>query len=220
MEDIGYVNDELLTVSSRTELFDISMYKDKDYLKSIENFVKFVSACEKFIRSSSEYSNFKAQLFEMGLTKCQVLGHIEADEFGQVTVEMHHGPILTLFDYCAIVIDSLLARNEKVNSFRVARIVLDEHFEGNVQTVMLSKTVHQEVDSGRLFISFDQARGNLNNFLQKYSDGLNEERIQKINRYIELSEEYGTFDNGLFDLKNTLTDWNYDVAKSRVKESK
>ena len=220
MEDIGYVNDELLTISSRTELFDISMYKDKDYLKSIENFVKFVSACEKFIRSSSEYSNFKAQLFEMGLTKCQVLGHIEADEFGQVTVEMHHGPILTLFDYCAIVIDSLLARNEKVNSFRVARIVLDEHFEGNVQTVMLSKTVHQEVDSGRLFISFDQARGNLNNFLQKYSDGLNEERIQKINRYIELSEEYGTFDNGLFDLKNTLTDWNYDVAKSRVKESK
>ena len=220
MEDIGYVNDELLTISSRTELFDISMYKDKEYLKSIENFVKFVSACEKFIRSSSEYSNFKAQLFEMGLTKCQVLGHIEADEFGQVTVEMHHGPILTLFDYCAIVIDSLLARNEKVNSFRVARIVLDEHFEGNVQTVMLSKTVHQEVDSGRLFISFDQARGNLNNFLQKYSDGLNEERIQKINRYIELSEEYGTFDNGLFDLKNTLTDWNYDVAKSRVKESK
>ncbi len=220
MEDIGYVNDELLTISSRTELFDISMYKDKDYLKSIENFVKFVSACEKFIRSSSEYSNFKAQLFEMGLTKCQVLGHIEADEFGQVTVEMHHGPILTLFDYCAIVIDSLLARNEKVNSFRVARIVLDEHFEGNIQTIMLSKTVHQEVDSGRLFISFDQARGNLNNFLQKYSDGLNEERIQKINRYIELSEEYGTFDNGLFDLKNTLTDWNYDVAKSRVKESK
>lgn len=220
MEDIGYVNDELLTVSSRTELFDISMYKDKEYLKSIENFVKFVSACEKFIRSSSEYSNFKAQLFEMGLTKCQVLGHIEADEFGQVTIEMHHGPILTLFDYCAIVTDSLLARNEKVNSFRVARIVLDEHFEGNVQTVMLSKTVHQEVDSGRLFISFDQARGNLNNFLQKYSDGLNEERIQKINRYIELSEEYGTFDNGLFDLKNTLTDWNYNVAKSRVKESK
>ena len=220
MEDIGYVNDELLTISSRTELFDISMYKDKEYLKSIENFIKFVSACEKFIRSSSEYSNFKAQLFEMGLTKCQVLGHIEADEFGQVTVEMHHGPILTLFDYCAIVIDSLLARNEKVNSFRVARIVLDEHFEGNVQTVMLSKTVHQEVDSGRLFISFDQARGNLNNFLQKYSDGLNEERIQKINRYIELSEEYGTFDNGLFDLKNTLTDWNYNVAKSRVKESK
>lgn len=219
MQDVNFLNDELMTVSSRGELFDISFYKDSEYLKSIENFTKFIYACEHKIRNSKEYANFKAQLFEMGLTRCQILGNIEADDDNQVTIEMHHGPILTLFDYCAIVVDALIKRGEKINTFRVARIVLDEHFEGNVQTVMLCTTAHQEVDTGRFFISFDQARGNLNKFLIKYRDGLNDERIQKINRYIELSEEYGTFDNGLFDLKNTLTNWDYEVAKKRVDQN-
>ena len=220
MEDVTYLNDNLLTISSRNEIFDISFYRNSDYLKTIENFVKFITAVKNMVRHSKEYANFKAQLYDMGLTRCQILGHIEEDiDDKETLVEMHHGPILTLFDYCAIVTDYLINTNQPVTTFKVARIVLNEHFEGNVQTVMLSKTAHQLVDSGEMFISFNQARGNLNNFLIKYKEGLNDERIQKINRYIELSEEYGTFDNGLFNLKATLTDWNYDVAKERVNQN-
>lgn len=220
MEDIIYSNDEVLSLSSRHELFDISFYKTADYFRTIENFVGFVKACEKLVRNSTEYSHFKGQLIGMGLTRCQILGNIESDEDDIVEVEMHHGPILTLFDYCAIVIDSLIARNEKINTFRVARLVIDEHFEGNVQVVMLSKTVHQLVDSGEIFIHFNQATGNINNFLTKYRDGLNEERIQKINRYIDLCSQFNTFDNGLLDLKNTITNWDYEIAKQRVENNK
>ena len=220
MEGIIFSKDELLSVSSRNDIFGIQYYKTKSYLQSIENFVNFVKACEKVVRTSSEYKAYIAQLFSLGLTKCQVLGHVEVsdDKDETVTLEMHHGPILTLFDYCAIVTDHLLFNNKNINTFLVARIVLNEHFNGNIQTIMLSKTVHQLVDSGKLFISFNQAIGNLNEFLRKYKDGLNPERISKINRYIELSKEYDTYDNHLLDLKNTITDWNYEVAKKRMEK--
>lgn len=219
MDNIFYSQDDLLTLSSRNELFDISFYKSKEQLKSVESFVAFVKACEKAVRKSKEYKAFKAQLMDIGLNKCQILGHIEADEDGAVTIEMHHGPILTLFDYCAIITDYLINTDQKVNTFRVARIVLDEHFNGNIQTVMLSKTVHQLVDSGEMFINFNQAIGNLNEFINKYREGLNDERIDKINRYIELSNNYDTYDNGLLDLKNTITNWDYEMAKKRASSS-
>ena len=219
MDDVLYTNDELKTVSSRQELFDIQFYKTNSYLHTIENFVNFVKHCEQMVRKSNEYTNYKAQLFGMGLTKCQFLGHIEADEFGQVEVEMHHGPILTLLDYCAIVTDAFLKRGELLTTFRVARTVLDEHFLNHVQTIMLSKTVHQLVDTGEIFINFNQCNGNLNEFLKKFADGLNEERIQKINRYIDLCEQYDSYDNRLLDIKNTITNWDYEEAKKRSKQN-
>ena len=219
MEDVTYLNDELATVQSRNNLFDISLFKSTEYFASIETFVGFVKACEKMIRGSSEYKLYKAQLMEQGLTRCQFLGAIEADEDDAVTIEMHHGPILTLFDYVAIVIDWLLKKERPVNTFIVTRIVLNEHFEGNVQTVMLSKTVHQLVDSGEIFIHFNQGTGNLNRFLEKYRDGLNDERISKINQYIKLCELYeNSFDNGLLDLRKNITDWDYEAAKNRMKK--
>lgn len=216
MENILYNNDELLSISNRNELFDISLYSDENSFRSIEAFVNFVKACERLIRHSSEYDSFRLQIAEMGLTKCQVLGHIDSDGEDGVDIEMHHGPILTLFDYCAIVIDWMIYHKEKITTFRVARRVLDEHFEGNVQVVMLSKTVHQLVDTGQIFINFRQGVGNINNFLKKYRDGLNPERIQKINRYIDMSQEFDSYDNDILALKNTITDWNYDVAKKRM----
>ena len=219
--DICYNKDDILSITSRHELFDISFYKSKEQLQSIESFSTFVKACCSLVRHSSEYNQYKSQLmFDLGLNRCQILGNVEADEDGQVEVEMHHGPILTLFDYCAIVTDYLLNKNEKLTTFRVAKIVLNEHFEGNVQTVMLSVTPHNLVDTGEMFINFSQAFGNLNKFLTKYRDGLNDERIQKINRYIELSEEYDSFDNGLLDIKNTITNWDYEIAKNRAKDNK
>ena len=80
MEDVTYLNDELATVQSRNNLFDISLFKSTEYFASIETFVGFVKACEKMIRGSSEYKVYKAQLMEQGLTRCQFLGAIEADE--------------------------------------------------------------------------------------------------------------------------------------------
>lgn len=218
MENITYFNDDLLTISNRDELFDISMNMDESQLRNIDEFVTFVKACEKTIRHCDEYKAFKAQLYEMGLTRCQIWGNVDMGIDEEVDIEMHHGPILTLFDYCAIIIDYMIKHGEYITTFDVARRVLDEHWGGNVQVVMLSKTVHQLVDTGQIFINFNQATGNINRFLKRYKDGLNPERIEKINKYIEMSKQFDSFDNGLLDIKNTITDWNYEVALERMKQ--
>lgn len=213
---LNIVYDEHGSVSSNMLPYEIQYKKDKDFFLVLENYVNFIKGCEKFVRATTDYKNYVAELKLNGFTRCQVLGEIDS-QMGvpghNVTVEMHHGPILTLFDYCAAVMTHLLKKGTRVRTPLVASIVMDEHWAGHVQTVFLSKTAHQAVDSGKLFINLKQAYGNLNEFLKKYSDGFTEHQINKINQYITLSEENGSTDNGLFELKDTIYDWSNRRAK-------
>jgi len=218
---LNVVYDEHGSVSSNMLPYEIQYKKEKDFFLVLENYVAFIKGCEKFIRGTSDYKNYIAELKLNGFTRCQVLGEVDSgmEEAGhKVTVEMHHGPMLTLFDYCAAVMTHLLKQGVGVRTPLIAKIVMDEHWAGNVQTVFLSKSAHQAVDSGKLFISLKQAYGNVNNFLKKYSDGFTEHQINKINQYITLSEEHGSTDNGLFDLKDTIYDWSNRRAKLGISE--
>ena len=119
-------------------------------------------------------------------------------------IDMHHGPLLTLFEYCVIVTNYLLYNNKRVDTFRVANIVIEEHFKNNVQIIMVSETVHDAIHTpGGPFISLDQGFGDVYAFLKKYKNGLDSDTKYKINRYYELSKKYGTFDKDLFKI-NTL----------------
>lgn len=189
--------------------YELPFYKDVEYFSSLENYVAFIKGVERLVRSSVYYNRYVAYIKgDIGLNKCQVLSNIEdeADAKTQM-LEMHHGPILTLFDIVAIVVDYMLYHNKPINSFNVANIVIDEHYRNNVQVVMLSKTVHQQVHSRNIFINVKQAFGNINAFLTKYRDGLSKEHIDKINHYIELSIKYDSFDKEVLQLQNNVKKW-------------
>jgi len=197
------------TIESDTGEYELPFYKDAEYFSNIDNFVSFVKSVEKMVRTSNFYSRYIKYLKEeIGLTFCQVLSNIE-DEYAEI--EMHHGPILTLFDYAAIVTDYLIYNNKKINTFIVSDILIDEHFANNIQVVMLSKTVHQEVHENNIFINLHQAFGDLTAFLKKYKNGLHEEQISKINHYIELSEKYDSFDKNVLELKDSITKWSKNL---------
>jgi hypothetical protein len=206
MENIFYIEDKKYKLGSNIMPYEISFFKDHSFFMVLDNFVNFVKGCEKFIRKTNDYNSYVGALKEIGLTKCQVLGNIDSS-LDEVDVEMHHGPIFTLFDYCSCIVNYLLGKGECVTTPMVAKIIMDEHWLGNIQTVMLSTTVHQAVDSGKLFISLNQAHGNLNEFLKKYKSGLRLNQCEKINQYIEMSKKYKSTDNGLFELKDTIYDW-------------
>lgn len=215
MEDVNYVNNETAVVKSNLLPFEISYEKDRSFFMILENYVGFIKGCENFIRRSKDYSEYISSLKDLGLTHCQVLGNVDSSlsiSGHEVSVEMHHGPIFTLFDYCGCLIMYLIKNGYTVNTPKIAKIIMNEHWAGNIQTVMLSTTAHQAVDSGKLFINLNQAYGNLNGFLKKYSEGLTIHQCEKINRYIELSKKYKSTDNGIFDLKETIHDW----SKRRV----
>lgn len=202
---LTYFRDENKTVRSDVQPFDISFYKDAAYFINLENYVSFIKACERTIRKHPDYGNFVDSVRELKMEHCQVLGNISRYD---AVIEMHHGPMLTLFDYCSIVVDHLLNEGHTINTFKIANIVLQEHYLEHVQVVMLSKTVHQLVDSGELFINLNQGIGNVNEFLKKFNKGL-ERYKSKINEYIDLSKKFKSHDSNILELEETMISWSY-----------
>lgn len=120
---------------------------------------------------------------------------------------MHHGPVYTLFDYAYIITNWAINTNKKITTFYIAELILKEHFLNNVQIVMLSKTIHEQVHEGNIFISMHQAFGDLNTFVNRYKAGMDITMIKKLNKYIEKSIKYGSFDKGVLELNRTVKDW-------------
>lgn len=206
MADIEYTNDENLTVASENDIFEIVYDKDTRYLQDLDVFIKFIKACEQEVRKHPDYSLFVDIVRETYMNHCQMLGNISSSD---AAIEAHHGPLFTLFDYCVIITNFLLKKEKKVTTFRVAKLVLDEHFDGNVQIVMLSKTPHQLIDTGEIFINLNQGIGKVVNFIKKYKEGLDETYIKKINAYIRMSEQHESSDNGLLELDGKTVNWSY-----------
>jgi len=195
------------TIDSADSNYELPFYKDIDYFSNIDNFVNFINATKRMVRRSKDYDMYKAYIInEVGLERCQVLSNVEGDD--NVDIEMHHGPILTLFDVLQIMADHLLNNGEKLTTFDLADLCLEEHFNNNIQVVMLSKTVHEQVHEGNIFINFKQGFGDINTFLRRYKDGISKEHINKIQAYIDKSKQYDSFDNGVLKLSGFVKNWN------------
>ncbi|WP_304576611.1 hypothetical protein [Romboutsia ilealis] len=203
------------TIDSEESLYELPFYKDADYFFNIDNYIFFIKAVEKLVRSSNYYSRYIAHLKkDLGLNFCQVKSNIQESEEDKhdKLIEMHHGPILTLFDCVAIVLEYLLYKQEKITTFSVANIIIEEHFNYNIQTVMLCKTVHEQVHENNVFLNMKQGFGNLNRFLEKYKEGVQPEQIYKINKYIELSHQYDSFDKDVLKLNKNVTEWSKELG--------
>ena len=191
--------------------FEIPFYKDNEYFAPYDNFVRYVKAVEKMVRGSKEYKQYKGKLHELGLNVCQIHPNIEPpEETNSMTeIEMHHGPILTLFDVISIMTDSELYHGRVLSTFGMTTKVIQEHYENNVQVVMLSKTAHEEVHENNIFLNMKQGFGNINRFIRKYGYGISREQRDKINEYIETSLRYDSTDNGILELRDTGMELRY-----------
>ena len=196
------------TIDSDESYYEIPFYKDADYMFSLENEVAFIKAVERMVRTSKYYSRYIAHLkVDLGLNFCQVKGNISEDEDAGVKdlIEMHHGPIFTLFDVVSIILNYMLVKGMKITTFSVANRVIEEHFKHRVQTVMLCETVHQLVHDNKVFLNYRQGFGDLYSFLEIYYEGLDEIMINKIMDYIDKCKKYDSNDFG--NLNVIVTRW-------------
>lgn len=196
------------TIDSDESYYEIPFYKDADYMFSLENEVAFIKAVERMVRTSKYYSRYIAHLkVDLGMNFCQVKGNISEDEDSSITdlIEMHHGPIFTLFDVVSIILNYMLVKGMKITTFSVANKVLEDHFKHRVQTVMLCETVHQLVHDNKIFLNYRQGFGDLYSFLETYYEGLDDTQIYKINDYIEKCKKYDSNDFGNLDV--IVTRW-------------
>ena len=200
------------SIDSDNSSYYIPFDKGEDYFGSYENKVTFIKSCEALVRKNTFYKTYINYIINIvGMKTCQVLPNIEADAQGKVTTEMHHGPILTLFDTCEIVINSLLSRGSKdITTFKVADIVLEEHRLNNVRVIMLAKTVHQKVHDDSIMLNYQMGFGDTATFLKKYFDGLDRSYIKRINSYIEWSKENDSFDSGVLEISEHMKKYKND----------
>lgn len=199
------------TVDSKNASYALEFEKDRDYFMILENFVSFVKAVERIFRSSVQYKKYVHYIkFVVGMKRCQIHANIEeSDETGEkLALEMHHGPIFTLFDIVSIIVDDQLKRGNRITTFGIADLVAQEHFDNNVQVVMLCKTCHELVHTGDVTLHYNQAFGDLEKFLKKYKAGLSPELFAKLKRYIEMCKENDCFTNDILKLDKTISRWN------------
>lgn len=150
---------------------------------------KFIKGVEKNVRTSRIYKRYIDYLKrEKGLNHCAVFGNIEsAKKGGKTKVEMHHGPIFTLYDIASIVLEKHLSMpNPKINTFDIAEEVLDLHRRNLVQVVMLSQTVHKSMDNKEKapFITMDMTWGNLMGFIEEYGQYFSPQHRSNLKKYI------------------------------------
>lgn len=207
---------ETKSIQSKDNFFQVSLYSNAMDLSVGNNFSKFVKNIEGLIRRSEEYKRYIHYLInDVGLTKCMVLSNIDMNSHDSITIEMHHGPILTLYDIISIIIEHSINTGERFNSLLIAKRVLDEHYLNNIQVIMLSKTVHELVHDNKIFIHPEQAWGNLNEFLTKYKEGIIPEMKDRINNYLELAKKYRANDFGILETGHYK---NYGIIYKQLKD--
>lgn len=190
-------------IDARTSFYRIPFFKGEDYFSNYESYVAFVKGVEKCVRKNDRYRKYISFLkTEVKLNRCQVLRNVTDED---ADIEMHHGPVFTLFDVCAIVLEYFLLKKWKVTTFRIADAVLTEHQKNRVQVVMVSTTVHQEIHNGDIFINYHQAWGDLQAFIHKYKNAISDEYRNQLNRYIDRSLLHDSEDFGVLQLNSELT---------------
>lgn len=190
-------------VDAESSFYLLPYYKDLDYFtSSYDTYVNFIKGCEKMVRTNDRYKKYINYLKkEVKLDRCQVLKNITDTD---ADIEMHHGPIFTLFDYCAIILEYFILHKWKISTTRIADLVLDEHQKNRIQVVMVSKSVHEEITNHNIFINYHQAFGDIVGFIDKYKNAISTDYREQINRYIDRSLLYDSNDFGVLELNKSL----------------
>lgn len=172
----------------------LKFYKTKKDLADPDGFERFIKSCEKAIRSDPRYTAYKSRLMEQGFNRCAFYGKIDPEK---ITLEMHHGPIFNLYEIVSIVTDCMLSEDGLVCTMDVVNEVLCAHERKEIQTIMLSQTVHEMVHDGDIFTHFNQAFGNILAFVKRYKKGIRKEHLHTMITYIKQCESEDATDNDM-----------------------
>lgn len=181
-----------------------------DLLMDYDRYTKYVKGIEKNVRNDDRYTAYIAKVKQGGMDHCAIMGNLPTDD-PKLKIEMHHGPIFNLFDYCDVVLKACLKRGDRdVTTYKIADLVLTEHELDNVMIVMLSKTVHSSVHNRKLwngpFLDVKATWGKLERFVERWSSGMEREHWRYIDLYLRECERAKgqSLDQGLFDVADGL----------------
>ncbi len=186
-------------VKSDNDIFCEAFYFEPIMITDGKKYEAFIKNTENCIRKSRMYSAYIDYLKNVIGLKHDAFNSEITDEVA--SIEMHHGPIFTLYDYVKIIMDYCFDKNIPVNTFTVARLVMYEHAANRVQVAMLSKNNHNLVHAGKLFLDFRQCHGSLKDFISRYGTYIkaSPKLLKKIADYKNLIESGRLHDTSYID---------------------
>lgn len=169
-----------------TESYDI--YDPKD-------FEKYIRDVEKCVRNSFEYKQFIEYLHDyMDLNDCLFIKEATRSGESNVKIEIHHTPF-TLYDIVNIVFNKRNYYKDSLDIPMVSKEVMMLHYLLVVGLCPLSKTAHELVHNGYLFVPLEAILGNWRRFMDMYKDFMEPEHKDVIKRIEKYNKEYDPFRN-------------------------
>lgn len=201
----SYLDNMNPTLTSPYSEFNLPFYQTRETMQDVDTYRAFLKNVEKRFRASVRYTNYKGFLYGLGLDRCQVHGYITKD---MAPIEMHHA-ILTLFDIALMITEHQLKTVGYVTTFRIVKLLKEEHSNHNIPLIMLSETPHQLYhNEPSFFLHPDMCFGNWPLLIEKYKCGLTQDVAFKLLYYLKKAIEVkGTDDAGLLDLKDKIMYW-------------
>lgn len=190
--------------------FDLSEKKSKDA------FIKYI---EKLVRKSWEYKKMIDFLKEkIDMNYCAFFKNVNRNIHG-IMIEIHHEPF-TLYDVCEIVIKEYMDEGYPLDIPNIAEDVLLLHYYGLVCLIPLSKTVHELVHAGEIFIPIDYVFGNIEGFFKKYRKYMTENQKEILAKSIKLSKQLANGIPKVLQKKFIYLDVDGMVLPAKIKSKK
>lgn len=180
---------------------------------------KFIKSIEKLVRNSRHYKQYINYLkSDLGLNNCAIFGNIQSTKKSKTKIEMHHGPIFTLYDIVSIVLEKHLCNlDHSITTFAIAAEVLELHRRKLIQTVMLSQSVHKSMDNKEKapFIPLEMTFGNLYQFIVEYGKYFSPTHRNNLKKYfVNYGANLNTKKLNMFE--PIMTKYNIKIVKSKM----
>lgn len=166
-------------------------------IKSFENeieFMKFAKNCEKLIRSSLEYKDWRTYILDvLQVNSCM----ITKERMDEVSVEVHHH-IPSLFTLMRSLINKKLELEESFSTFDVCQDAIKLHFDNKVGYLVLISSMHEKIHNGYLNVPARLIRGDFNFFITNYAKYLDDGELEVINRRLAVEDSDPAWVRGIY----------------------
>lgn len=198
-----------------TELYE----RDPLTLVTEKDKVAFIKSVEKMVRGSYEYKEYISYLVNaQQMNICSAFEGVSKTLARNIKLEMHHEPF-TLYDISYLVYLRFLSQRRDINVFDVAEEVLAIHFRGRVGLLPLSKTVHELVHVGKVFLPLQYLDEGFMDFYHDFKDEIEQTSLKEIlMKKIELSKTFNFKSNSVLQKKYIyIKNEKYDNIPEKMK---
>ena len=161
--------------------------RPKYIFKTNKDRQKFIFMVEALIRKSGEYKAYiKFLKSTMDWNRCLILKNAINGNGKRYSIEIHHEPF-TLFDLVETVLNKFDIEGKQYNPFAIAEEVMELHYDGKVGLINLTKTQHELLHNGKIFIPMQFIYHDYGTFFSDYESYMTDNLKEKIKLKAEMS---------------------------------